>query len=256
MNKKILLVVVALCGVFGLKSADNNVVAPKSTQSPVRSLGTLSLNNLYINWLNKLENRAEKVYHNANIFVVFKQMGIDKVLSPVHSLEEVSLDKKDTDRINSYKHRKHVHVSIQNLIDSDKIPAMDEGYLDLSGRRIVSLKGLQNIKHKEAIWRLDLDDNDIVDIKENYFVELNALEYLIINNNKIVDIKENAFAGLNALTRLDLSNNDIVDIKKNSFSGLSELETLNLSNNKLTQAQKEMIKEEVEAIAPDASIYI
>jgi hypothetical protein len=125
-------------------------------------------------------------------------------------------------------------ISIQDLLDVEAIPAIEDGVLDLSNRNISSLDGLQNIPNINTVETLVLENNRITKLK-NAFVGLNNLKELFLLNNKICNIK-NAFIDLNQLQILSLANNRITKVQ-DVFINLHELKVLALNDNTITNIQ-------------------
>ena len=154
------------------------------------------LEKMYIAWLNHSSNSNKDIMHNVsgdeilNLFNIqrFTIKEDDKVISELFSTHDgspeykedeslrdiaymsIALDKDAIGKIKNYNNREHTDVSIQNLIDSGKIPDLNtNGKLDLSDKNIISLDGLQSIENKENITALDLENNKITTIKGECF---------------------------------------------------------------------------------------
>ena len=97
--------------------------------------------------------------------------------------------------------------------------------LELGGRYIRSIEGLENFTNLE---KLILSDNEITDISP--LASLTTLRFLDLSGQEIADISP--LAGLTALVVLDISDNSIESV--GSLSGLTDLETLDISNNPIT----------------------
>jgi len=91
-----------------------------------------------------------------------------------------------------------------------------------SGEGIGNLEGIQ---YCTGLERLELDDNEIVDVSA--LAGLTHLEELSLNDNAIIDISP--LADLTNLENLSLSMNEIVDISP--LSGLANLTYLHLADN-------------------------
>lgn len=155
-------------------------------------------------------------------------------------------------------------VSIQHLIDNNKIPAFfvsnsdSKKTLDLSDKEITYFDGLKNLPNN--IESLELDENNFRIIKKDAFVGLPLLKKLHISENEIpsgesLTIEKGAFTGLGALERLYLSESNISYIEEGAFTGLISLGLLDLDyNTALTQEQIDRIIREFKTISP--SVYI
>lgn len=92
--------------------------------------------------------------------------------------------------------------------------------------------------------RLNLDNNEISEIKRDSFLFLSNLKCLCLSNNKLKIIDSNIFRGLIELERLFLDNNEINEILNGNFfySELSKLKELSLFNNKLKHIHPEILR--------------
>ena len=216
------------------------------------------LEEMYIAWLNHPSNIQKDVMHSISgdkileIFNIqrFKIKEDDKVISELCSTHDggpeykedgslsdiaymqVVLDKDAIAKIKNYNNRNHTHVSIQNLIDSGRMPAISNNKsLHLKGKNITSLYGLQNIENKESIEYLNLSHNFITAIGNNAFAGFSSLTTLYIRNNGIEAVEDNAFEGLSGLVNLSLSNNNITAIGENAFTNFKTLKYLSLTKN-------------------------
>ncbi|KAL1007823.1 hypothetical protein UPYG_G00092120 [Umbra pygmaea] len=86
---------------------------------------------------------------------------------------------------------------------------------------------------------IDLQNNDITEIKEDDFKGMNKLYALFLVNNKISKIHPKAFRDLERLKLLYLSYNHITQIPANLPKNILELR---LHDNKITKVQKEAFK--------------
>jgi len=109
--------------------------------------------------------------------------------------------------------------------------------LNLNGNQLREIK--ENTFNKLTnLQTLDLSDNKLTEIKENTFVRLTNLKYLYLNSNQLTEIKENTFGRLTNLKYLYLSDNQLTEIEEKAFDGLTHLRCLNLSGNKLTEIKE------------------
>nr|XP_030703087.1 asporin isoform X2 [Globicephala melas] len=86
---------------------------------------------------------------------------------------------------------------------------------------------------------VDLQNNKIMEIKENDFKGLISLYALILNNNKLTKIHPKAFQTTKKLRRLYLSHNQLSEIPLNLPKSLAELR---IHDNKVKKIQKETFK--------------
>ena len=89
--------------------------------------------------------------------------------------------------------------------------------------------------HLGTITDLDLSSAGVTTLKENDFLNLDALRSLDLSGNRLAVLPENVFSPLGALRELSLSENDLTTLTVSVFSGLSALRTLDLHDNRLTQ---------------------
>jgi len=143
-------------------------------------------------------------------------------------------------------------LSNKGIIDISKIYWLDKlknlRKLDLSGNKIIEIRGLETLKNLEILnlsrnnisqingleklsklKKLDLFENDIVKIEG--LEQLNKLEELSLSNNKISRIE--GLNNLKNLQRISLYNNIITEIRGLETS--INLKELNLSLNEITK---------------------
>ncbi|XP_074133182.1 relaxin receptor 2-like [Sminthopsis crassicaudata] len=82
---------------------------------------------------------------------------------------------------------------------------------------------------------LNLQDNQILQLRENQFVGYENLEGLFLQNNGLQSVAPGAFTGLVELKKLFLSHNQIHSLAPRLFEDLYQLEWLMLDNNKITE---------------------
>ena len=85
------------------------------------------------------------------------------------------------------------------------------------------------------LQELDLSHNQLTQLPANIFSNLNQLEILLLSHNQLTQLPENIFSNLNQLQELDLSHNQLTQLPANIFNNLNQLEILLLSHNQLTQ---------------------
>ncbi|XP_068170913.1 asporin [Antennarius striatus] len=102
-------------------------------------------------------------------------------------------------------------------------------------------QGLISVPEKipEDILMLDLQNNDITEIKENDFKDLNKLYGLFLINNKISKIHPKAFRNMDKLRILYLSYNLLTEIPENLPPNVLELR---FHENKISRIQKDAFK--------------
>ena len=170
------------------------------------------LKQLYTVWLNKEENRENRVYvTHVPAKIIFEQMGIYLgLLKEVACIEPVTLD---TQKITNYKNREAKNLSIRNIIEREGMPVTNSfGRMLLGNKNISSLDGLQDL-NLNSITELYLSCNQITKIKKGAFTGLTNLESLYLDNNQLTEIKEGTFTGLINLQEVDLLGNAFVRIE-------------------------------------------
>ncbi len=128
-------------------------------------------------------------------------------------------------------------VSIQELINSGKMPAVDGYYLDLTNQNITSLEGTENIPGHENIRTLDLTNNKLRSIPGK-IKGLENLENLYLITNKLSSIP-GKIKGLKNLKYLNLDDNKITTMPVR-IEGLENLEGLYITENKLQNMPKDL----------------
>ncbi len=93
------------------------------------------------------------------------------------------------------------------------------------------IKSLEGMQHCHAIMLIDLEDNEIVDLKP--IAELKRLQSVTLAGNKIQDIKP--IENLKAMQLLDLSNNQVKDLA--GLKQMSNLRTLYVADNQLSSLE-------------------
>lgn len=133
--------------------------------------------------------------------------------------------------------------SLDELREFDKLPAIAQSdsnhelYLNLSGQRINSLKGLKKIPGIVKLSHLYLGYNHVAKIEPHTFDGLNNLKTLNLGHNMIPELHPGTFSGLNNLEQLELDYNQISRLKPHTFDGCKNLHSLALNSNKLEELQ-------------------
>lgn len=158
-------------------------------------------------------------------------------------------------------------VSIQDYLnkgvqfDIETNPSNFSTYLDLSGRSINDLSGIEDIPGIATVNDLLLNNNLLVELPINAFQSLTHLKKLWLDGNPLQSISSGAFSGLNGLELLSLNKTSLllpflqggrVGIEVGAFSGLNGLRRLQVD--KLLPVAERRIKQELKAFAPNAAI--
>lgn len=123
---------------------------------------------------------------------------------------------------------------IQTLIDSGNIKNcfLDGGTLQLAGKGLQNLNGMENIPNPELIKIIDLSHNQIKSLNGSLFKYFTNLAELILNHNLIEQFA--SFDGLNNLRELHLTHNKLKVFDLEQLSKLSMLYVLNLGFNEIS----------------------
>ena len=87
--------------------------------------------------------------------------------------------------------------------------------------------------HLATITHLDLENKNILTLKDGDFDGLSALTELRLQENRLTTLHANIFSGLSALSTLYLNNNQLASLPTTVFSDLSSLSNLYMNNNRL-----------------------
>ncbi|KAJ8777896.1 hypothetical protein J1605_014094 [Eschrichtius robustus] len=122
-------------------------------------------------------------------------------------------------------------------------PLLHPSYLTLKNMMLKDMEdeGLSSVPSNIPFdtRMVDLQNNKIMEIKENDFKGLISLYALILNNNKLTKIHPKAFLTTKKLRRLYLSHNQLSEIPLNLPKSLAELR---IHDNKVKKIQKETFK--------------
>lgn len=191
--------------------------------------------------LNNKETNAFKYLYNLKEFYIlqstFESGSLDpKFLEEKSNLIVLEISSADLNvYLNSFYNLRNLSfVSLRNLKstyfpqylfkDNQKIV-----YLDLSGnllRKIPSESLLPG-----SLQYLNLDDNEISDILQSDFQDIESLKHLYLDGNKISSLGENLFLRIQRLEYLSLARNRIRRISLDYFSYLKNLKRLEIHGN-------------------------
>lgn len=157
---------------------------------------------------------------------------------------------------------------------------VQDSELDLVGRQITTLRGLQHVQHSGQVQSIDARQNLITQVPAGVFSAFPRLEELYFDDNqslvsfenrtvfdqcltlkelsfkncRLTEIPAGAFDQLQNLEYLNISDNPIASFPVGLFSQLVALEDLDLVGLQMTDDEKERIRQEVIAVAPQCSI--
>uniref|UniRef100_A0A8C1VG01 Reticulon 4 receptor n=1 Tax=Cyprinus carpio TaxID=7962 RepID=A0A8C1VG01_CYPCA len=125
------------------------------------------------------------------------------------------------------------HIEAGAFYGLERLEELDIG--DNSNLRIISptlpvgvFRGLFSLQY------LFLQDNNLLALHEDTFLDLANLTYLFLHNNKIKVVTDHMLRGLINLDRLLLHQNRIIHVQQRAFNDLGKLTTLFLFFNNLT----------------------
>ena len=123
------------------------------------------------------------------------------------------------------------------LILHKDVKLLEKGRLDLVGRELTSLLGLELIANADAVLSLNLRNNLILgpeldpDFPIDVFKRFPNLKNLCLQGNYLYKIPSKLFSGLRDLQVLDISFNKVININEDAFLDLPKLENLKLCGN-------------------------
>ncbi|CAI6356796.1 unnamed protein product [Macrosiphum euphorbiae] len=96
------------------------------------------------------------------------------------------------------------------------------------------IRDIESLAHLTELVTLNLNYNDITEVKYGAFPNLSKLQVLYLSENKIENIEIGVFNNLTSLNVLYLSDNQIHKLDLEMFKGLTKLNTLYLRNNMIS----------------------
>ncbi|MFA6535685.1 MAG: leucine-rich repeat domain-containing protein [Candidatus Babeliales bacterium] len=123
---------------------------------------------------------------------------------------------------------------IQTLIDSGNIKNcfLSGGTLQLAGKGLQNLNGIENVPNVESIKIIDLSHNQIKSLNGSLFKRFTNLAELLLNHNLIEQFT--SLDGLNNLRELHLTHNKLKTFDLEQLSKLYMLYVLNLGFNEIS----------------------
>lgn len=133
-------------------------------------------------------------------------------------------------------------LTIKNYSDITLESEVFSNYLALEAISITS-SNLTTLPNKSfsghKLSNLDLSKNEIVDISENSFHELDQLQILDLSNNKLTKLPSNIFKSTRNLEKVYLNANNLEQLQKGWTNGLENLIELSISDNKLSMLESD-----------------
>ena len=106
-------------------------------------------------------------------------------------------------------------------------------HLDLENKNILTLKD-GDFDGLSALTELRLQENQLTTLPANIFSDLSSLRTLYLNNNQLTSLPSTVFSGLSSLSNLYMNNNRLTSLPETVFSGLTSLRQINMHTNLLT----------------------
>lgn len=134
-------------------------------------------------------------------------------------------------------------LSVNHYIKKFGMPIPDaEGMVNLSGKGITDLHGINRLKRVLNLINLDLSNNKITSIPSEAFFGFKALEGIDLSKNRIDEIHINALDGVPTLEQLRLSHNYIAKFPPRLFENLPNLQGLYFDYNNFETIPKNSLK--------------
>jgi len=214
----------------------------------LQNLQTLKLDN------NRIVQVADRAFINMtrliNISMTWSQLDVMPKL-PV-SLRSLKLPGSEitnltTDRMSNLTQIRTIDLSNSQVtsIENGLFTNMSElKTLNLSSNKLMSLNDeVFRIRSGANLTYLDLQKNEIQQIKGSPFATHDKLNELYIHQNHLTVIETHTLKGLDSLKVLDLSVNDIEDVSSDALSNLLQLEVLRLDNNRMEVVWENQFKQ-------------
>ncbi|XP_058452817.1 uncharacterized protein LOC131431239 isoform X2 [Malaya genurostris] len=181
----------------------------------------------------------------------------EEYLRPVNSYKGVLLERVPVENANSdylaFKNENYLEIvrwSESNVTERQlelTFGREDKKYtnlkiLDLSENNLKNLRR-EYFSKLVRLKLLKLSENQLINLPSDIFYDLINLEELQLQDNKLNEIVLGLLKPLNRLKVLNLSNNTIHDLPRNIFNGLNNLTDLYMSNNRLYVVPFQIFKE-------------
>lgn len=110
--------------------------------------------------------------------------------------------------------------------------------IDASWNQLTDTQSFRHLGY--ALRSLMLQHNNISQLVNHAFGDLDVLEILNLSHNRIGSLRRRSFQGLQHLQELDLSHNRLDQLQVEQFSNLKKLRILNLGHNQLKALPREV----------------
>lgn len=131
-----------------------------------------------------------------------------------------------------------ISFSVRDLLDYQPFyrkKGISDNELNLRGVQINDLDGLLDIPGIENIISLDLADNHLTELPENFFINLSNLQELDLGLNQFKQLPATIFAPLKNMKKLLLYQNQLTVLPDSIFATLVNLQELSLRQNQLAE---------------------
>lgn len=129
------------------------------------------------------------------------------------------------------------HNRLQHL-DGEISSFLYINLIDASHNHLADTQSFRHLGY--ALRTLLLQHNNITQLVNHAFGDLEYLEILNLSHNRIGALRRRSFQGLQCLQELDLSNNQLDQLQVEQFSNLKKLRILSLAHNRLRTLPREV----------------
>lgn len=127
-----------------------------------------------------------------------------------------------------------VDCSNRQLKDMPKDVPIFATELRLNDNHIQRIRNNGLFKRSNALVKLDLRNNQIVDIEDQAFNGLHSLNDLLLTDNKLKQLRSDMFLGLKNLTHLRIEHNFVEELPNKVFEHMKRVSKIDLSKNNIT----------------------
>ncbi|XP_028315392.1 SLIT and NTRK-like protein 4 [Gouania willdenowi] len=113
-----------------------------------------------------------------------------------------------------------------------------ENVLFINCEKITVYRPTQLIPPASSLYHLNFQDNFLIILYPNSFLNFTHAVSLQLGNNKLQNIEGGAFMGMSALKKLQLNNNELKVLRTDTFQGIENLEYLQAGYNLIKYIEK------------------
>lgn len=201
----------------------------------IRNLNAHSFTNLpYLAYIDLTFNNLLTIGESAFSFLP-ALLRLDLMFNNMHALS-----------LNVFKHVSNDTMPLRLNISHNRLTHFDGDMesplyiysIDATHNELVDTQSFRFLGHSLRV--LFLKENNISNLSNHAFGDLELLESLDVSYNRISLLRRRSFQGLVALQKLDLSHNHIDQLQIEQFSNVRNLRILNLSHNRLKALPREV----------------